>query len=340
MTISNNNRIVAAVDVGYGNTKFCMAEVGSSLLRPDHFPSVASLQVGVVNKGDKDWSKSDIFDITVGESSFQVGKTVLETLPFHYDRHKNLTESYPQTDEYHALLKGALRYMGQPVIHTLVSGLPVNYYEDQTKRLISRLMGVHTFPDGFSVMVENVKIFPQPMGGFIHFFQKEQPMAVKGKRSLTIDVGYFTLDWLVCRGLVMAGNRSGSIPGGMSILLEVLRQLISEDREKPLRDITIVDEGLRNHCTAKIGGSEYNFKHLLEKANTKLIELMRSVLSSVGSLDDIDIIIMVGGGAPYFYRAAQTVFDDREIIIPKQSIYSNVSGFWIGGNHFASQNIG
>ena len=138
----------------------------------------------------------------------------------------------------------------------------------------------------------------------------------------------------------MAGNRSGSIPGGMSILLEVLRQLISEDRGKPLRDITIVDEGLRNHCTAKIGGSEYNFKHLLEKANTKLIELMRSVLSSVGSLDDIDIIIMVGGGAPYFYQAAQTVFDDREIIIPKQSIYSNVSGFWIGGNHFASQNIG
>jgi plasmid segregation protein ParM len=55
-------------------------------------------------------------------------------------------------------------------------------------------------------------------------------------------------------------------------------------------------------------------------------------LSSVGSLDDIDVIVLVGGGANTYKNVIQELLNNRDIIVPDNSIYSNVNGFYLAGN--------
>jgi plasmid segregation protein ParM len=118
----------------------------------------------------------------------------------------------------------------------------------------------------------------------------------------------------------------------MSLILDKLTYLISEDRQAPFSDVNIVDAGIRNGFKARIQGKDYNFSHLIKKMDAYIITAIQSVLSSVGSLDDIDVIVLVGGGANCYRPIVEELLNGREIIVPDDGLYSNVKGFYLAGN--------
>lgn len=231
-----------------------------------------------------------------------------------------------------ALLRGALTYLGESSIDLLVSGLPVSTFAQDKDRMAEKVKGEHLFPDGRRVAIKDAWIIPQPVGGFIEYFMGgSQITQLDDLKSLTIDVGYYTVDWLVCRGLKMQDERSGSTPGGMSLILEKLTQFISADRQAPFSDTNIVDAGIRNGFKTCIQGKEYDFSHLIPKMEDHIITAIQSVVRSVGSLDDIDVVVLVGGGTDCYKKITRKLLNNREIIVPGDSLNSNVKGFYLAG---------
>ncbi|NOU13798.1 MAG: hypothetical protein HOO92_07520 [Methylococcaceae bacterium] len=243
--------IVRSIDVGYGNTKFCKVGMNGEI-ECDHFPSIAKLHTGI-DRGAGVMTRRDLIEVKSGESKYLVGKDSIDTLSARDDRGGHLLENYVDTPQYKALLRGALWYMKEESIDLLVSGLPVNHFGNDGNRMRDRLIGVHKYPDGREVVVKDAWIIPQPVGGFIDYFMTGSKITrVNDIKSLTLDVGYYTLDWVTCRGIRMQDERSGSVPGGMSLILEKLTQLISVDRNSQFSDVGIVDNGIRNGFKTRI----------------------------------------------------------------------------------------
>ena len=321
--------VIRSIDVGYGNTKFCYG--GDGKLECGHFPSVASLHTGL-DRGAGVMIRRDLQQVESDGSHYLVGKDGIDTLSSRDDRGRTLLTNYIETPQHLALFRGALAYLGESEIDLLVSGLPVNFFAQHKERLAERLKGEHSYPDGKKIQVRDAWVIPQPIGGFINYFMNESEIDnIVELKSLTIDVGYYTVDWLVCRGLKLQDERSGSTAGGMSLVLEKLTHLISEDRQAPFSDINIVDTGIQNGFKARIQGKEYDFSHLVKKMDAYIAIAIQSVISSVGSLDDIDVIVLVGGGATCYQPIVEELFNGREIIVPNNSIYSNVKGFYLAG---------
>lgn len=322
--------IVSSIDVGYGNVKFCQSDKNGELVY-GHFPSIAKAYTGI-DRGASVMTRRDLIEVESGESRYLVGRDSIDTLSARDDRGGHLQTNYIDTPQYLALLRGALGYMGDTSIDLLVSGLPVNHFAQDKIRMRERLIGEHKFPDGRVITVKDAWIIPQPVGGFIEYFMSgSQLNQLDDIKSLTLDVGYYTLDWLTCRGLKMQDERSGSTPGGMSLILEKLTQLISADRNASFSDVNIVDSGIRNGFKTRIQGIEYDFSHLIPKMEDHIITAIQSVVRSVGSLDDIDVVVLVGGGANCYKKIVQKLLNNREIIVPNNSIYSNVKGFYLAG---------
>jgi plasmid segregation protein ParM len=322
--------IIRSIDVGYGNTKFCHGGDGDSLAC-GHFPSIASLYTGL-DRGAGVMIRRDLVEVESDGSHYLVGRDSIDTLSARDDRGRTMLTNYIDTPQHLALFRGALAYLNESKIDLLVSGLPVNFFAPHKNRLADRLKGEHVYPDGKTIQIKDAWIIPQPIGGFINYFMNtHQTDNIADLKSLTIDVGYYTVDWLVCRGLKLQDERSGSTPGGMSLILDKLTQLISEDRKATFSDVNIVDDGIRNGFKARIQGKEYEFSHLIKKMDAYIITAIQSVLSSVGSLDDIDVIVLVGGGASCYRPIVEELLNGREIIVPEDSIHSNVKGFYLAG---------
>lgn len=324
-------KIVRGIDVGYGNTKICHGGDVPSALKCEHFPSIASLHAGV-DKGAGVMAKRELVEVESGGNVYLVGKDALDTLSARDDQGRTLLTDFIFTPQHLALYRGGLRYLQEQNIDLLVSGLPVNYFSQHKEHMEQRLKGIHQYPDGIEINVKEVWIVPQPIGGFIHyFFDNDDIEDLSDLKSLTIDVGYFTLDWLVCRGLKLLDERSGSCPGGMSLILEKLTQFIGEERGVPFSDYHMVDKGVRNGYKTRIQGKPYDFSHFIPRIEGYITNSIQSMLRSVGTLDDIDVIVLVGGGGHCYQSVLQKLLNDREIIMPDHGVYSNVKGFYLAG---------
>lgn len=318
-----------AVDIGYGNVKMCHAKPDGELFCT-HFPSIAKAHTGL-DRGAGVMTKRDLVEVNSGESIYLVGRDSVDTLSARDDRISHLQNNYIDTPQYLALYRGALSYMVDDKIDFLVSGLPVNLWSDDKSRLRELLIGDHKYPDGKTIRVEDAWVIPQPIGGFVDFFlNSNDDRDIDDIISLTLDVGYYTLDWLTCRGLRMQDERSGSSAGGMSLILEKLTQLIAADRKSRFSDVGMVDAGIQKGFKTRIQGIEYSFSHLIPKTEDHIMAATQAVVKSVGSLDDIDVVLLVGDGAKFYKSIFEKVLN-REIIVPEDSIYSNVKGFCLAG---------
>ena len=285
---------VAAIDLGYGNVKFTKGRNGQ-VIECDHFPSVAPISSGI-DIGSEALSKKDVARVEVGGVEYIVGRDAMLSLKGSSGR--VLSTDYPERDVYLALAHGALAYMGQSKIDMLVTGLPVNYYRQYREKLNERLTGLHKFPDGREVEIDRAWVIPQPVGGFLNYaMQSGVYGSLRESNCLVIDIGFFTVDWLVCRGLKVIDERSGSVPGGMSKLLESLASIVGNELGEPFDDINRLDIALNNRNQLDWYGKKFDFSHLMSKVDPIINSACESISSSVGTLSDIAKVVVVGGDA-------------------------------------------
>src|SRR4051794_15096480 len=99
--------IVRAIDVGFGNTKFVTESVDGRV-RCSHFPSLAFFSKDA-RKADDIGGKRRTVSVPVDGLVYEVGPEV-ELAADRY-RGREFHASYTETQEYRALMAGALHYM-------------------------------------------------------------------------------------------------------------------------------------------------------------------------------------------------------------------------------------
>jgi len=233
---------IRSVDVGYGNVKYVRRQNGGFV--PGHFPSIAPPHQGSDFGGDA-LSKKNVIRVMVDQSEYLVGPDA--GLSLKNGNGRMLHQDYIERDGYMALVRGALAFIQEPRIDLLVTGLPVDFYSQHRERLVERLTGRHDYPDGSSIEVASTWVLPQPVGGFLNYATvNKNYTSLRETNVLVVDVGFYSVDWLVCRGLKAIDERSGSVDVGMSRFLDALARLVGDDFGEPFNDINRLDIALNN----------------------------------------------------------------------------------------------
>jgi len=254
-------------------------------------------------------------------------------------QHAQVTDdAYVTRPEYQALSLGALAYMRARKIDLLVAGLPVSRVESQAERVKALLEGRHTI-NGRCVEVVRVVVLAQPVGGALHSAMENCRLAqFRDETTLTIDIGAGTNDALVSRGLQILPKRCASHAGGTSALLRQLADTLSA-RHGVECSMVLLDKALRSG-TLKIAGRTYPLLSLLPATRPVVDQAINALMSRIGTVSDIDRIILVGGGARFFKPGIRARFPDHPIEVSEAGIFANVCGFQIAGERVAGAGDG
>ncbi|MBK1724575.1 PRTRC system protein D [Thiocystis violacea] len=327
--------IVRSSDIGYGFTKYVVdADHRTGRIDCSAFQSLAPAAPRVeLTQG---LSARHTTRVQVRDTIYEVGPDA-DILLGRHGVQRVLHDDYVGTDQYHALLLGSLAQMGQSVIDYLILGLPVRLLEKKAECLRELATGTHTFPDGPSVQVQRVEVLAQPIGGLLDHLSREQRNATTLERTfLLIDPGYYTLDWVVARGLTTRPELSSSVPCGVSVLLQSLAEAVGVANGAVYDNLTALDRGLRTG-EFRYAGREYDLTQHLPAALDRLRAGVQQLHNSVGKGDDIDAVYLMGGGARFFEPLVREVLPDHRVLIVDDPSFSNVRGFQHAGWVLASQ---
>ena len=185
--------VVRAVDIGYGNTKFVTGRPASTnSIDCDIFPSLSPRSIVDSDLGGADGflMKRNTSKVIVGGMEYEVGPDSSKA-QFGNESGRVLKEDYCLSDNYRALLYGALLKMNEPHIHVLVLGLPMSTWKHYKDKLAASITGSHKITREFECKIEKVIVAPQPLGGFYdHGLGIGQFKAMKEQINLIIDPGF------------------------------------------------------------------------------------------------------------------------------------------------------
>jgi plasmid segregation protein ParM len=368
--------IVRAIDAGFGVMKFtrrATQEEAGQAKNGVVFDSFLSLtldatgdQAAVANARTRDTVLVDY-----NGSSYEVGKGVEHALVAS-DFGRDMTDAYYDSDVYHALMRGALTYMKEDEIDTLVLGLPMNHYQKKARvaSLQAHYTGKIELGQGRSVMIDKVLVHPQPFGGYVSLGHdldginaalKQYPECgitpLKAASDLSklniliVDPGEFTLDWLL---MTPGGHaeRVSSAAGdaGRHRILREIHALVEKKLERPLGAsfVTDLDRALRNKEPIRIGGRLFDLSGPeFTSAITKAVEdPVRQLLESLRGADDrIDFIAVLGGSPEEVANALRKARPFLPLYCPSSgrgqasSMFANLKGFQEWGEAAADQAI-
>lgn len=336
-------KIARAIDIGYGSTKFTVSDgMGGQDIQCRMFPSVAP--VAAKDSIDKYLDKKESVIVEVDSEYYEVGPDAMIAMPSNAARSLDL--DFVRRPSYMALAKGALHYMQVPRIDHLVVGLPVSSMQALAEQVRAKLTGKHTLP-GRTITVEHVECTPQPVGGLVDYASRHQLLKqVEVTTQLLIDPGYFTLDWLVVHGRKMAAPRSGAANNaGMAAIVRAIAERLTrriKERDGIAADVTEsvlqrMDEALRTEREFRFNGKVESLDEYMSAARHVTDDGLAKLRARVGSLADVDSIVLVGGSAHLYKQAVCEAFPGYDIRIAKEPVFANVRGFQLLANRAAKQ---
>ena len=340
---------VCAVDVGFGYTKY---QSGNANGVPSQFPSV----VAEVREKVNDISvtsavayapTSDTVLVTVGDGGLRrVGPSIFNCVASN-SSHRILDPNYSKTKEYLALLRGALTYMNVTRVPVLVLSLPLSTYKSRRVALASSMQGTHSLfrPTGeqYICNVQRVEVVPQPIAAYFHYLftriNDGKGLDTSGKKVLLIDVGFYTIDWVVAQGMNINAERSAANNGGMNYIVKEIAEEFTKDYNDPLPSefLQMVDDALANQSyTVELYGKRHSIKQYLSGAERRARLPITALKNSVGDTADISDIVVCGGGATFFAPIVREMFKNN-IVNVENSQFAIVSGMRLMALEFAKE---
>jgi len=325
-------KTIRAIDIGYGNTKY-VASRSEREIRCAMFPSLApvasqlELSTGMA-------STRDTVVVKIEGIAYEVGPGARLGLKAHHTR--ILHSEYVETNEYLALVRGALAYMQVTHLDLLVVGLPVGLMNSKARGLAKQLKGRHPVGGGREVFVQHVWTLAQPLGGFLDYAMGQGLYETLADQvNLIIDPGYYTVDWLTGLGVQAMPERTGSFAGGTHAILQTLARGVSETLGVAYTDIDAIDRAL-DKDRLRVGGREIDLAPHWRQAEARIGEAVNAIANSVGDALDVNNIILVGGGSKFYEAAIRRRFPSPRLIVAPEPVYANVRGFQIAGEHHAA----
>ena len=248
--------MILAIDVGYGNTK----AVWNRKMQNGQIVWDEICFRSVVNQVYGDYSNEQIGGLDrvlvhLNDKMYFVGPKATLAAGLLV-----LGSDYMHTDQYSALICGAISYMMKSmkeVVNTLdaiVLGLPVSSFNTNWKALQQIVKRTHMVPipesinrgkQSIPVTSKQVYVLPQPYGSirYAHELAIDDDLASEDVTAIVIDPGYSTFDWFVTQGMSAQMVMSNSFDGGVSIILQKVAACISKDYGDGMPNLGLVERG-------------------------------------------------------------------------------------------------
>jgi plasmid segregation protein ParM len=321
---------VFAVDVGYGNTKYAWREA-SRAIATGMFPSLAQYTatrtISASNGGH--FKMRDVTQLKINGVEYEVGPGVSLSAAYGQTG-RVLVDDYVLTNNYTALLAGAIYRAGFNHIGRLVLGLPVHTIEKYTPDLIERFTGEHDFGQG-QIIIDKVNVIPQPLGSLTYATALKGEHYTTSQDHLVIDVGYYTTDWVYATDFLIDDRRSGGRPGGASQILQRIAENISRDEKESVYDIERIDLCLREGRAFHFYDQDIDLTPYLTEANQFTNDVLMEIKNRVGPIESIQSIILSGGGSDLYRPVVQQTFPRTRIDHLQNPCFSNSIGYLMVG---------
>ncbi|MDE3023714.1 MAG: hypothetical protein KGI54_18010, partial [Pseudomonadota bacterium] len=264
-TTMQENKIIRAIDLGYGRVKLTAGKLDNGNNRCSAFPSIVG-RAGGKNLGGGFFNERKTMVVRFNDLNYEVGEDAIMATSGHSTR--ILDMRYVFSDNYQVLMRGALKAMGDNHIDVLVLGAPVSNFMETRDYLRSSFKGIIDLDGTRSVNIDKVIVLPQPLGGYAWFGKQHNIYARISKQlNLIVDPGYFTLDWMVSKGVNFSSERSGSHPGGISSIIRSVAREISQAEHTGNMDSLFTWDAIDQYFYANepflLKGREYDLsKHM------------------------------------------------------------------------------
>lgn len=342
--------IIRAIEVGYGTLSFTSGVIDDKPVITT-FPSVVA-PVSAGNDLSGGFSKRDTIRVTVGNNTYEVGPDA--HLLTDRISSRVLNNAFIESDQYQALLKGALYMINQDVIDLLVLSLPVTNMH-RAEELKGMVIGEREI-NGKKITIKNAWVLCQPLAGYMCYANQigqERFNALKDVNVLSIDFGFSTVDWLTSRGLKINDRRSGAVNMGMSAVLEETQKslkgafphldtiplhLIDNSFWKNPGEIQISGRSYPFPiCDGKLKGGEETRIRFDASAAIKSVSVsaLQEVRNSVGAGADINLVLVMGGPNEVYLDSVKKTFPEHEVIVVEEPITAVCRGMYYGGVQYA-----
>lgn len=293
------------IDVGYGYTK---AADGA---REVVFPSVIGRAERIRYQSDLRGGagRSNGLSLGVDGSEYFVGELALQQSRVQFTL---LDRSRTTSDQLKVLfLAGLSELMGRGHEVQVVTGLPVEYYQDR-ELLAGQLLGRHRISRNGSEQafsVRAVKVIPQPFGTLFWKILSDDGYIVEEglarARVGIVDVGVYTTDYVLVDWLTYIEKGSGSIPVAMSTAYGLLAREILDQYGLEL-SLHNIDTCVRTR-SVRVYGARQDIGPLVDSVLEGVAEEIVSKARTLwGEGRDLDAVMVTGGGAealePYFHQ--------------------------------------
>lgn len=334
---------IRATDVGFGGTKYTRQVTGDDIIC-DAFASLAATDASA----SADTNPIDTVRTTIDGVSYACGKEAhlaLGGLGFGRVQRPD----YPTTPQYQALVNASLFYMGESELDVLVLGLPVSTYNHQKQLLTEKMKGVRSYsrldrndgtPRQLRCDVKNVLVLRQPMGGLYDIYSNpELSNLLTNGKTLILDPGFFTLDWIVAENKKPIESRCGaSNDGGVSAVYKAVSAQIKKNTGQHV-DISRIETAYTTTGEIRVSGELISLSQFDNIVNNTLNEALNQMESEIGGYSDIENIAVVGGPAMLYKKALQPRVKNFDIIVPPEPMFSNVRGFQVAGEVWGATHL-
>jgi len=316
--------VTAAADIGYGSTKaMVMADgkAGDLLWMPSGAAPAKRVNAGF--SGEKDEPLS------------------IEGVPYYAGFEPDGTEHvrhqgamFAVSPDYHALYLETLFRLGEPRISKMVLGLPTREFNSPAKEYLKA-----TFAGTFEIRnqeftVDDVLVANQPLGSGALYFQ-DHADDLKRQRLLVIDIGYGTTDIaLIVRGKVDL-DHSTSTEAAMRAVCKAVAKEVATSYDFEVSPSQI-DEAFRNGETSfEKWGATVDLSDIAKRhADTIAKDIVTDATGCLGSLKNIDTILVSGGGAIYPGAELKNHINGPVIVVMENPVSANLRGFlMLAGAH-------
>ncbi|MBX3610756.1 MAG: hypothetical protein KF871_12750 [Hydrogenophaga sp.] len=336
-----------AIDVGYSNVKYTSGRVaigGHVEIRAGHFPAVAPVLRNAGFEARPGTTGADGVFVTLGGVRYFAGRGY----EFHSSGSdvRSVPDNYCESDQYMALARGAMHYIAQDVgaqqslvIETLVLGLPLSTFRKYRLTLAARFEGDHILEATGNgqmsclVQVQKVLVVVQPMGALYQLGTANPTSPVPGW-TLVVDVGGGTLDWFVAKDLQPNWIRSGAHKRSMLDCCYAIADKNNPAWKEQPDIIERIDTALRTGAdTFEVQSETFRMVEYRDVVNAVLAESVNKMLASVGMTDNLNLVLVTGGGANLFanYLCEKHPEFQGVLRVDPDGLYANVKGFHLMG---------
>lgn len=207
-------------------------------------------------------------------------------------------------------------------------------YRQRRHALEERLCGAHPVGQGATVLVDAVKVFAQPVGALLSASVGNDALRhLQAARTLIVDVGWRTFDWVVTSGTKIHDTRSDSVARSMFDVVDTMGRAASRDLGTQLGafDYARIDEALRKKEPMRIFGNPLPLDPYFALGQRIADEAVTAMKRLVQDGTDIDAVVLAGGGAFFFGDAIARAYPKHSVITLPDAFYANCRGFQLAG---------